>query len=214
MVIRSVFPMALLIFANSTLAYDLVNPKEQVTPRLPQTEQASVDIRPTSDGHVVAVVKNSKNHPNTIFALKTKERVTLSSTLTITNAEITYNKDYVVFASKTDGKNVVFKLTSNSRAIPGNNIGVFNGFGLIHEQQPTIFNRLTSWTNPVTPPVDELVKCDCVQTSIPDQGGCIAGGEGATSCSYSENVGGGTVVVGASCEVNCAVGFYACCYEN
>ena len=217
MFIGKIIPITLLIFANATLAFELAHPVSFPHPSAsnPPTEQPSVDIRKTADGHLIAVVKNHEGYPNTIFALQTNNQITVSSPILLTNVTIHYMGDYVIFRSATNGNNLVFKLTNSACPIPPTgNIGTFSGHGLIKQQRPSVYNAIVDFSGNTLPPITELVVCDCVPNTTPDGGNCEAGGTGATECSYSESVSGGTVGIGASCSVKCGDGHYACCSEN
>ncbi|MFN0175888.1 MAG: hypothetical protein ACKVU0_14645 [Saprospiraceae bacterium] len=217
MFIGKLFPIALLIIANSTLAFKLVNPASyhQITSQSPKVEQPSVDIRKTSDGQLIAVVKDHVGFPNTIFALQTTEVVSITSPIILNNVDVIYLNDCVTFRSKSNGQNVVFKLTSSTCPIPtSGNIGTFRGFGVIKQQRQSVYNILVAYGGPIFPPSTELVVCDCVPNDTPDGGNCKGGGSGASECSYTESVSGGTVGISAACSVKCDAGHYACCYDN
>ena len=146
--------------------------------------------------------------------MQTANQDAVFNPIVLNNVEIIYSGECVTFRSRTNSKNVVFRLTNSSCPIPTGNIGIFRGYGLIKQQRESTHNTLVGFAGPIYPPITELVFCDCVPNATPDGGNCTAGGTGSTQCSYSENLEGGSVGVSAACTVTCGDGHYACCSDN
>lgn len=213
MFIRKLFPIALLVIANSTLAFKLASPtsfnQSQNSNNL--VEQPSVDIRKTSDGALIAVVKNHEGYPNTIFALQTNDENSVPNPIILTNAVINYSINCVTFRSTNSGNIVVFKLNNSSCQIPPTgNIRTFTGYGLIKQQRESTYNSLIGFAGTTFPPILEIVTCQCNTPGGPLGGiaesGCTSGGSGSTTCSQSDTSG--------SCSVTCGTGTYACCTQH
>lgn len=216
MFIGKLIPIALLVVANSSLTVNLLNPlfESLFVDSNSNVVQPSVDIRRTYDGHLTAVVKNSPEYPNTIFVLKSATPVQFTSPKILNNVEIYFGGEYVTFRSKIDGSNLTFQLTNSTNPVPNTgNIGVYKGFGLIKQREPSNYGQLFSFAGPTYPPIQESVHCDCLEAGSNDKN-CGSGGAGASACSYDESAGGGSVSISMACSVTCGTGYFACCYDN
>jgi len=198
---KKIIPILLLILANVAVSFKLISPAKV---QMPIQTLPSVEIRPSSDGNLAALVRNHPSFPNTVFILQTSVQST-GTPVIIANATIIYAESSVTFTSQTNGQNYIFKLTSSNTPTPTGNIGVKSGYGLARVQDPNTYNLYTvvTGTGPFPPPQEAT--CTCYPSTW--TGSCDSGGAGSTDCSVSVTVG----PVTSECSVSCATGYTACC---
>lgn len=174
-------------------------------------ESASISIKKTSDGNLVALIRNSTSHPNTIFALQTTSDLSNFQQINIDNAYINESEKCVEFRSSTNQQKVIFKLSSAHCPIASQGTLIFNRYGLINQKDEEKHTLVSNFSGPVLPSVSEILHCEChTKATIPS---CLAGGVGALECSYE--VSGRGNDWGRKCSVKCeGDGRYACCYDR
>lgn len=181
-------------------------------------EVPSIIIRKTSDGNLVALIKNNSFYPNTIFALQTTTDLSGFQKLELLNGRIQESEKCVEFRSSNGQQKIVFNLSS-SCSIATNDALIINGYGLVIQEDQDKYSMVLNFPGPVLPPIGEILLCNCLTAAEMPSGGCLAGGVGSTECSY-EVSGGGTVGLvggnlGRKCSTKCeGNGYYACCYDK
>ena len=184
-----------------------------------ENEEPSIVIRKTSDGNLIALIKNNPLYPNKIFALQTTTDLSSFQKLELVNGYIQEGERCVEFRSFDGQQKIVFNLSSNSCSIATSNALVINGYGLVSQEDQDKYGMVLNFPGPVLPPIGEILLCNCLTAEEMPSGGCLAGGVGSTECSY-EISGGGTVGpvggnLGRKCSTKCeGNGYYACCYDK
>jgi hypothetical protein len=184
-----------------------------------ENEVPSIVIRKTSDGNLVALIKNNPSYPNKIFALQTTTDLSSFQRLELVNGRIQESEKCVEFRSSNGQQKIVFNLLSNSCSIATSDALIINGYGLVSQEDQDKYNMVLNFSGPVLPPIGEIIVCKCLTAAEMPSDGCLAGGVGSIECSY-EISGGGTVGpvggnLGRKCSTKCVGnGYYACCYDK
>lgn len=172
-----------------------------------EIEKPSVEIRLTSGGNIAAVVKNDTAFLKTVFLLQSTDQVVLNEPIILTNTSVNYSGNCVVFQSKDDGRNVVFRLAgAGNCGTPSNNLGVYEGFGLASQNGDDIYNAFINSGG--TFPDIQAFSCTCKVKGTSAQS-CDSGGVGSNGCSTTSTVG----PISTGCSVNCNDGYFACCVD-
>jgi len=201
--------IGLVFLLTGNLFFNTLQQEESVAP--------SVEIKKTSDGHLIGIVKNHPSYANTLFALQIAQELGNFSPITVNNANIQLSDGCVQFSSAE--RTIVFKLTDKmcSSGGSGANSTTYGGYGLVIQKDQEKYNAIVNFTGPVLPPIQGILKCKCIPTTQQaPSGSCLSGGQGSTNCSYKMS--GGATVVGTGgnidmeCNTTCSQGYYACCY--
>lgn len=181
-------------------------------------ESSSIIIKKTSDGSLVALIKNNASYPNTIYVLQTTADLTDFQQIELVGGRVQEGKKCVEFRSFDGQQKIVFNLSSNSCSIATNDARVFNGYGLIGQQNKDKYDRVLNFSEPVLPSIKEILTCHCLTAGEMSEGGCLSGGVGATECSY-EIKGAASGSVSGSEDIKCWTkcegnSRYACCLDK
>lgn len=175
-------------------------------------EQASVEIRKTADGQIAAIVKNHRELQNTYFVLSSLEPADLPGPISMTNVDVTFSNECVVFQSKVDKSVVILRLPSSTCPIQSTDKSViFEGYGLARQQDAGRYGLLLNAPGMTFPSTSDILTCNCVDERITDDASCKAGGVGATECSYSSADTEGNSAMSSANALKCSKGYYACC---